>query len=97
MSTFYNKFKEEQKEQERQKEQEILKQKLLEQNFSNQQIIIQNKSTFKNFIRFLISAFLFVIKSLFYISITVFSSIGLTVILNESLRNGFIQFIKTVF
>ncbi len=97
MSTFYNKFKEEQKEQERQKEQEFLKQKLLEQNFSNQQIIIQNKSTFKSFIRFLISAFLFVIKSLFYISITIFSSIGLTVILNEILRNGFIQFIKTVF
>ena len=90
MSTFYNKFKEE-------KEHEILKQKLLEQNFSNQQIIIQNRSTFRNFIRFLISAFLFVIKSLFYISITIFSSIGLTVILNESLRNGFIQFIKTVF
>ena len=97
MSTFYNKFKEEQKEQVRQKEQVFLKQKLLEQNFSTQQIIIQNKSTFKSFIRFLISAFLFVIKSLFYISITIFSSIGLTVILNEILRNGFIQFIKTVF
>lgn len=97
MGTFYNKFREEQKEQERQKEHEILKQKLLEQNFTNQQIIIQNKSTFKSFIRFLISAFLFLIKSLFYICITIFSSIGLTVLLNESLRNGFIQFIKIVF
>ena len=90
MSTFYNKFKEE-------KEHEILKQKLLEQNFSNQQIIIQNKSTFRNFIRFLISAFLFVIKGLFYIGITVFSSIGLTVLLNENLRNSFINFVKAVF
>lgn len=90
MSTFYNKFKEEeQKEKEQQKN--VVQQQV------EQPIFIENKSTFKSFIRFLISAFLFLIKSLFYISITIFSSIGLTVILNESLRNGFIQFIKTVF
>ena len=90
MSTFYNKFKEEeQKEKEQQKN--VVQQQV------EQPIFIENKSTFTSFIRFLISAFLFVIKSLFYISITIFSSIGLTVILNESLRNGFIQFIKTVF
>ena len=102
MSTFYNKFKEEErKEQEKLKEQELLKQQLLQQQlnnqtFNNQPIIIQNKSTFKSLIRFLISAFLFCMKSLFYISITVFSSIGVTVLLNESLRNTFIDFIKAV-
>lgn len=91
MSTFYNKFKEdERKEQERLKEQELLKMN------NNQPIIIQNKSTFKSLLRFLISAFLFCMKSLFYISITVFSSIGLTVLLNESLRTTFIEFIKAV-
>ena len=92
MSTFYNKFKEEErKEQERLKEQqEIFIQK------NNQPIIIQNTSTFKSFIKFLIGAFLFCMKSLFYISITIFSSIGLTVLLNENLRNIFIQFIKSV-
>ena len=97
MSTFYNKFKEdERKEQEKLKEQELLKQQLLQQQLNNQPIIIQNKSTFKSLLRFLISAFLFCMKSLFYISITVFSSIGLTVLLNESLRNTFIEFIKAV-
>ena len=91
MSTFYNKFKEdERKEQERLKEQELLKMN------NNQPIIIQNKSTFKSLLRFLISAFLFCMKSLFYISITVFSSIGLTVLLNKSLRTTFIEFIKAV-
>ncbi len=91
MSTFYNKFKEdERKEQERLKEQELLKMN------NNQPIIIQNKSTFKSLLRFLISAFLFCMKSLFYISITVFSIIGLTVLLNESLRTTFIEFIKAV-
>ncbi len=93
MSTFYNKFKEE----ERKEQEQNLQQKNVVQQQVEQPIFIENKSTFKSFIRFLISAFLFVIKSLFYISITIFSSIGLTVILNESLRNGFIQFIKTVF
>lgn len=92
MSTFYNKFKEEErKEQERLKEQQEM---FIQQN--NQPIIIQNKSTFKSLARFLISAFLFCIKSLFYISITIFSSIGLTVLLNESLRNYFINFIKSI-
>ena len=97
MSTFYNKFKEEEKkEQERLKEQELLNKKLLEQNFNNQSIIIENKSTFKSLIKFLISAFFICIKGLFYISITLFSSIGLTVLLNESLRNYFIEFVKNI-
>ena len=91
MSTFYNKFKEDERnEKERLKEQELLKMN------NNQPIIIQNKSTFKSLLRFLISAFLFCMKSLFYISITVFSIIGLTVLLNESLRTTFIEFIKAV-
>ncbi|MBS5794580.1 MAG: hypothetical protein KIC92_07495 [Clostridiales bacterium] len=101
MSTFYNKFKEEEKkEQERLKEQELLNKKLLEQNFTNQfnnhSIIIENKSTFKSLIKFLISAFFICIKGLFYISITLFSSIGLTVLLNENLRNNFIEFVKNI-
>lgn len=94
MSTFYNKFKEQEGKEQKQQEQN-LQQKNVAQEPLQQPIFIENKSTFKNFIRFLVSAFLFVIKSLFYISITTFSSIGLTVILNESLRNSFIQFIKT--
>ena len=98
MSTFYNKFKEEErKDQERLKEQEILKDELLSQKIlqqNNQPLIIQNTSTIKSFIKFLISAFLFLVKSLFYVGITIFSSIGLTVLLNENLRNSFIQFIK---
>lgn len=89
MSTFYNKFKEEKRKEQEQKN--IVKEKV------QQPIFIENKSTFKNFIRFLVSAFLFVIKSLFYIGITIFSSIGVTVLLNESLRNSLIQFIKTSF
>ena len=96
MSTFYNKFKEQEGKEQKQQEQN-LQQKNVEQKPLQQQIFIENKSTFKNFIRFLVSAFLFVIKSLFYISITIFSSIGLTVLLNENLRNSFIQFGKMVF
>ena len=93
MSTFYNKFKEEEK----QKEKEIREQQQFkEQNFNTQPIIIQNRSTFKNFIRFLISVFMFFTKGLFYISIMIFASIGVTIMLNESLRNTFIEFIKTV-
>ena len=96
MSTFYNKFKEEQKEQEQKLVQKnIVQEKQIQQNY-NQPIFIENKSSLKNFIRFLVSAFLFLTKSLFYISITIFSSIGLTILLNESLRNSFIQFVKTV-
>lgn len=96
MSTFYNKFKEEQKEQEQKLVQKnIVQEKQIQQNY-NQPIFIENKSSLKNFIRFLVSAFLFLTKSLFYISITIFSSIGLTILLNESLRNRFIQFVKTV-
>lgn len=101
MSTFYNKFKEEEKkEQEKLKEQELLKQQLLQQKlnnqaFNNQPIIMQEKSTFKN-LKILISAFFIFIKGLFYLGITVFSSIGLTVLLNESLRNAFIDFVKSV-
>lgn len=93
MSTFYNKFKEE----ERKKQKQNLQRKNLVQEPLQQPIFIENKSTFRNFIRFLISAFLFVIKGLFYIGITVFSSIGLTVLLNENLRNSFISFVKAVF
>lgn len=100
MSTFYNKFKEEKKEQEKLKEQEQLQQQLLQQQlnnqtFNNQPIIIQDKSTFKN-LKILISAFFIFIKGLFYLGITVFSSIGLTVLLNESLRSAFIDFVKSV-
>ena len=101
MSTFYNKFKEEEKkEQEKLKEQEQLQQQLLQQQlnnqtFNNQPIIIQDKSTFKN-LKILISAFFVFIKGLFYLGITVFSSIGLTVLLNESLRSAFIDFVKSV-
>lgn len=101
MSTFYNKFKEEEKkEQEKLKEQEQLQQQLLQQQlnnqtFNNQPIIIQDKSTFKN-LKILISAFFIFVKGLFYLGITVFSSIGLTVLLNESLRNAFIDFVKSV-
>ena len=101
VSTFYNKFKEEEKkEQEKLKEQELLKQQLLQQKlnnqaFNNQPIIMQEKSTFKN-LKILISAFFIFIKGLFYLGITVFSSIGLTVLLNESLRNAFIDFVKSV-
>ena len=93
MSTFYNKFKEE----ERKEQEQNLQQKNVVQEPLQQAIFIENKSTFKSFIRFLISAFLFVIKGLFYIGITVFSSIGLTVLLNENLRNSFINFVKAVF
>ena len=93
MSTFYNKFKEE----ERKEQEQNLQQKNVVQEPLQQAIFIENKSTFINFIRFLISAFLFVIKGLFYIGITVFSSIGLTVLLNENLRNSFINFVKAVF
>lgn len=91
MSTFYNKFKEEEKQKE-----------IKEQNFNSntqpiaQPIIIQNKSTFKSLIRFLISAFVFCTKGVFYIGIMIFASIGATVILNESLRNTFIEFMKNV-
>ncbi len=96
MSTFYNKFKEEEKkEQEKLKEQEQLQQQLNNQTFNNQPIIIQDKSTFKN-LKILISAFFIFIKGLFYLGITVFSSIGLTVLLNESLRSAFIDFVKSV-
>ena len=106
MRTFYNKFKEEEKkEQEKLKEQEQLQQQLLQQQllqqqlnnqtFNNQPIIIQDKSTFKN-LKILISAFFIFIKGLFYLGITVFSSIGLTVLLNESLRSAFIDFVKSV-
>ena len=100
MSKFYNKFKEEKKEQEKLKEQEQLQQQLLQQQlnnqtFNNQPIIIQDKSTFKN-LKILISAFFIFIKGLFYLGITVFSSIGLTVLLNESLRSAFIDFVKSV-
>lgn len=100
MSTFYNKFKEEKKEQEKLKEQEQLQQQLLQQQlnnqtFNNQPIIIQDKSTFKN-LKILISAFFIFIKGLFYLGITVFSSIGLTVLLNKSLRSAFIDFVKSV-
>ena len=101
MSTFYNKFKEEEKkEQEKLKEQEQLQQQLLQQQlnnqtFNNQPIIIQDKSTFKN-LKILISAFFIFVKGLFYLGITVFSSIGLTVLLNESLRSAFIDFVKSV-
>ena len=92
MSTFYSKFKEEErKEQERLKEQQEM---FIQKN--NQPLIIQNTSTFKSFIKFLISAFLFCMESLFYVGITILSSIGLTVLLNENLRNIFIQFIKSV-
>ncbi|WP_317368739.1 hypothetical protein [uncultured Tyzzerella sp.] len=92
MSTFYNKFKEEEKkEQERLKEQQEM---FIQKN--NQPIIIKNTGTFKSFIKFLISAFLFCMKSLFYVGITILSSIGLTVLLNEDLRNIFINFIKSV-
>ena len=93
MSTFYNKFKEE----ERKEQEQNLQQKNVVQEPLQQAIFIENKSTFINFIRFLISAFLFVIKGLFYIGITVFSSIGLTVLLNENLRDSFINFVKAVF
>lgn len=89
MSTFYNKFKEEQK-------QNLQPQNIVQEQVQ-QSIFIENKSTFRNFIRFLISAFLFCIKGLFYICITIFSSIGLTVLLNENLRNSFISFVKAVF
>lgn len=89
MSTFYNKFKEEQK--------QNLQPENIVQEQVQQSIFIENKSTFRNFIRFLISAFLFCIKGLFYICITIFSSIGLTVLLNENLRNSFISFVKAVF
>ena len=100
MSTFYNKFKEEKKEQEKLKEQELLQQQLLQQKlnnqaFNNQPIIIQEKSTFKN-LKILISAFFIFTKGLLYLGITVFSSIGVTVLLNESLRNAFIDFVKSV-
>lgn len=101
MSTFYNKFKEEEKkEQEKLKEQEQLQQQLLQQQlnnqtFNNQPIIIQDKSTFKN-LKILISAFFIFVKGLFYLGITVFSSIGLTVLLNEHLRTIFIEFVKEV-
>ena len=94
MSTFYNKFKEQEGKEQEQQEQN-LQQKNVAQEPLQQPIFIENKSTFKNFIQFLVSAFLFVVKSLFYISITIFSSIGLTVLLNETFRNSFIQFIKT--
>ncbi len=98
MSTFYNKFKEEErKEQEKLKEQELLQQQLLQQklNNNNQPVIIQDKSTIKS-LKFLISAFFIFTKGLFYLGITIFSSIGLTVLLNESLRSAFIDFIKSV-
>lgn len=101
MSTFYKKFKEEEKkEQEKLKEQELLQQQLLQQKlnnqaFNNQPVIIQDKSTIKS-LKFLISAFFIFTKGLFYLGIIVFSSIGLTVLLNESLRSAFIDFIESV-
>lgn len=97
MSTFYNKFKEEEKkEQEKLKEQELLQQQLLQQKFNNNQpVIIQDKSTIKS-LKFLISAFFIFIKGLFYLGVTIFSSIGLTVLLNAHLRTTFIEFVKEV-
>ncbi len=96
MSTFYNKFKEEErKEQEKLKEQELLQQQLLQQKLNNQSVIIQDKSTIKS-LKFLISAFFIFIKGLFYLGITIFSSIGLTVLLNAHLRTTFIEFVKEV-
>ena len=55
MSTFYNKFKEEEKkEQEKLKEQELLQQKLNNESFNNQPIIIQDKSTIKSELPYII-------------------------------------------
>lgn len=92
MSTFYNKFKEE----ELKKEKELNIETEPDIILQTQPIIMENKSTFKSLVRFLISVFLFCIKSVFYIGTTILSSIGLTVLINQSLRDTFFEFIKTV-
>jgi len=60
-------------------------------------IVIEEKSAIEKIIRSVIVIFSNLFKLLLIISIFILSSIGATVLLNESLRNTFFQIIQTIF
>ena len=80
------------------KEKEIekeLKEKLKIDN--NSTVVVVKKNFFVQVLNFLEGAIGKIIKLTFILVITVFSSIGLTVLLNESLREVFIDMVSKTF
>lgn len=80
------------------KEKEIEKSIKEKLNIDNDnKVIIEKKNLFMQILLFIENAFTKIIKLLFFISIGIFSSIGLTVLINETLRNEFINLLMSTF
>lgn len=80
------------------KEKEIEKSIKEKLNIDNDnKVIIEKKNLFMQILLFVENVFAKIIKLLFFISIATFSSIGLTVLINETLRNEFINLLMSTF
>lgn len=63
----------------------------------NQKIVIEKKSIISQILFFIQNSIIKLLKALFYIAIAILSSIGFTVLINESLRTMLFDIIKKSF
>lgn len=64
---------------------------------NDNKVIIEKKNLFMQILLFIENVLTKIIKLLFFISIATFSSIGLTIIINEPLRDEFINLLMSTF
>lgn len=89
---YFERYKEEQKEE---KKINDLKKKY---HLSEEKtVILENRSIFEKVLLFIFNIIKIVIKAVIYIAIFILSTIGATVLMNESLREPFFELIKTIF
>lgn len=88
---FYDRYKEEQKQ--KQKEENLRK----KYNIDDDKYIVIENSKFDKFLYHLSNFIIIILKVILYSSILVLAGIGATVLLNEHLRNTFIELIKNCF
>ena len=82
----------------------LIKQKEREQEVKNKYnidnnatVIIEKKNIFLQVLNFLVNISVKVLKLIFLVAIAILSSIGLTVLVNEPLRNVFLELVSKSF
>lgn len=63
----------------------------------DKKVVIEKKSFFTQILIFLQTSLIKLIKALFFIAIAIFSSIGFTVLINQPLRDLFLDMIQKSF